>query len=61
MRNVNFSSWNKVTGGVIQGLDFFFLDLCLFVKHAYMAWMRISNVSVYTKPVLICFLMSVFS
>lgn len=23
MGNINFSSWNKVTGGVIQGLDFF--------------------------------------
>lgn len=60
MGNVNFSSWNKVTSGVIQGLDFF-LGLCLFVKHAYMAWMRISDVSAHTKAVLICFLVPVLS
>lgn len=32
MRNVNFSSWNKVTGGVIQGLDFFFFGSVLICK-----------------------------
>lgn len=37
------------------------LGLFLFVKHAYMAWMRTSTVSAYAKPVLLCFLMSVLS